>query len=471
MDKAKHMSSKAASWRELISGRNAAYSLVLFGATILHAVNVYITITILPSVVRDIGGLDYYAWNTTLFVVASILGAALATKLLHWAGPQRAYLAAAFIFGLGTLICALAPSMMILLAGRFVQGLGGGFLYTLTYALIRIVFAERLWARAIGLEAAMWGIATLAGPAIGGMFAELDAWRAAFWLLLVITVVFAVIALVILPTQHESEADNIGIAWLQLILLTAATLVLSWASILEDVGSIAVGIAAALILTIMLFLVEARARNRLLPSGALSFTTKLGALYAAAALLSIGVQPEIYVPYFIQMLHGQSPFIAGYLAALMSIGWTTGSLISAGWSNPAARRSIILAPMLMALGLAAAALFMPIHGQGDWTVLAPACLAFGVVGLGLGLGWPHLYTHILEAAPAKEQDLAVGAIVTVQLFAWSLGAAAAGMTANFAGITHPGGIEGASMAARWLFWLFALAPLLGLLAARRGVQA
>ena len=464
------MTPETTHWRELVSGRNAAYSLVLFGATILHAINVYITITILPSVVKDIGGLDYYAWNTTLFVVASILGAALATHLLQSLGPKGAYLVAAIVFALGTLVCALAPSMTVLLIGRFVQGLGGGFLYTLTYALIRIVFAERLWARAIGLEAAMWGVATLAGPAIGGMFAEFDAWRAAFWLLLAITGLFAAIALVILPRQQERPGEIAGIAWLQLVLLTAATLILSWASILEDGRAIAGGIAAAVVLTVALFVVEKRARSRLLPSDALNLRTRLGALYAAAALLSIGVQPEIYVPYFIQMLHGQSPFVAGYLAALMSIGWTTGSMISAGWSDPLARRSIIAAPLLMGSGLAVAAVFMPIHGAGDWAILAPACLAFGVVGLGIGLGWPHLYTHILDAARPEEQDVAVGAIVTVQLFAWSLGAAAAGMTANFAGITHPGGIEGASLAARWLFSIFALAPFLGLVVARRGVR-
>ena len=164
-----------AGWSELFSGRNLAYSLVIFGGTIIHAVSVYITITILPSVVRDIGGLDYYAWSTTLFVVASIIGAAIAPRLLASWGPRGAYLVAACTFALSTLVCAFAPSMPVLLAGRAIEGLGGGALYALSYSLIRIVFPERLWSRAIGAESAMWGVATLIGPTIGGVFAEFGA--------------------------------------------------------------------------------------------------------------------------------------------------------------------------------------------------------------------------------------------------------------------------------------------------------
>lgn len=171
-------------WSELFRGRNAIYALALGGSVALHALNIYIAITIMPSVVADIGGLDYYAWSTTVFVVASILGSALSSRLLQRAGARGAYAVAALVFGAGTIICALAPSMPLLLAGRFVQGFGGGFLYALAYGVIRLVFPEHLWARAIGLISAMWGIATLAGPAIGGVFAEIGAWRAAFWSLI-----------------------------------------------------------------------------------------------------------------------------------------------------------------------------------------------------------------------------------------------------------------------------------------------
>src|SRR5690606_19036993 len=159
---------------------------------------VFIATTILPTVVNDIGGIDYYAWNTALFVTASILGSALIPRLLAQANPRKAYLVAAIIFAAGTLGCGFASSMPVMLAGRAIQGLGGGMLLALSYAMIRIVFEDRLWPRAIALVSGMWGVATLIGPAVGGMFAELGVWRAAFWSLIPVIAIFAAIAMIIL---------------------------------------------------------------------------------------------------------------------------------------------------------------------------------------------------------------------------------------------------------------------------------
>src|SRR4051794_14822286 len=89
-------------WGALLGGRNGILSLALAGGVALHAVNVYITTTILPSVVADIGGMDYYAWNTSLFIIASIFAAAVSPGLLGRCGPRRAYLISAAIFALGS---------------------------------------------------------------------------------------------------------------------------------------------------------------------------------------------------------------------------------------------------------------------------------------------------------------------------------------------------------------------------------
>lgn len=450
-------------WGDLLSGRDGVRSLALAGGVALHAINVYIATTILPSVVRDIGGLDYYAWNTTLFVVASIVGSALSARLLGTLGPRGAYLAAAALFALGTLVCAAAPTMPVLLGGRLIQGFGGGLLFALSYAMIRLVFAEALWPRAMALVSGMWGVATLIGPAVGGVFAELDAWRAAFWTLIPVAASFALLALTVLPKRSGDANEHAETPALQLLLLTAAVLAVSAGSVAPGVAWSIAGLLAALVLAGALIATETRARHRLLPRGAFRLTAPLGALYATMSLLAVAVtSTEIFVPLFLQVLHAQTPLVAGYLAALMAAGWTLGSIASSGAGERGAARAVIAAPILAVVGTAALALLVPRPSGGEWSVLAPITAALAAVGFGVGLGWPHLLTRVLKVAPNDEQDLASASITTVQLFATAVGAALAGMVANLGGLTHPGGVAGTSGAAFWVFAVFALAPLAAL---------
>ena len=88
------MSTTFPGWTSLFSGTNTVRALALAGGVALQAINIYIATTILPSVVADIGGLDYYAWNTTLFVVASIVASALSARFLRRSGPRGAYVLA-----------------------------------------------------------------------------------------------------------------------------------------------------------------------------------------------------------------------------------------------------------------------------------------------------------------------------------------------------------------------------------------
>ncbi|MGY4395557.1 MFS family permease [Sphingomonas sp. UYAg733] len=454
-------------WAELFSGRRAIYTLILAGSVALHAVNIYVATTVMPDIVADIGGFDYYAWGTTLFVLASIIAAALSTQLLHGVGARNGYALAAVTFVAGTLGVALAPTMPVLLAGRFIQGLGGGLLYALAYGVIRLVFPERMWSRAIGFISATWGVSTLTGPAIGGIFAELSAWRWAFFSLIPLAVLFGGLAFTSLPHAGKRDDGSVAVPVWQLALLTASVLTLSAGSLAKtSFGAVSSVIGAAL-LFVLLIVVEARARARLVPRGGISFSTPLGALYATAGLLVLGMQPEIYVPYFLQVLHGQSPLLAGYLAALMAIGWTLGSILSSGWSTHRARSAIIAGPTLCLAGLALLAAFLPHRGGGDWLVLGPVCVGLVIVGLGIGFAWPHLVTSVFKAAPEGEQELAAGAVTTVQLLASALGAAAAGVVANMAGIASPG--ADGTLAAFWLPTTFAAAPalVLAMLLARR----
>lgn len=464
------MSTVQGTWAQLLRGRNAACSAALAGGVALHAINIYIATTVLPSVVADIGGLNLYSWNTTLFVVASILGSALTTRLLGRHGSKGAYAVAALAFMLGSATCALAPNMLVMLTGRTIQGLGGGFLFALSYSMINVVLPERLWPRAMALVSAMWGLATLLGPAIGGVFAELQAWRWAFGFLVPVTAVYGVLVWRLLPEKARAEGSANPVAMPQLLLLVGAVLVVSAGSASVDPIWNASGVVVASALMSMLVRLERRAVVRLLPASALSLRSPLLALYLTMGLLVVGMTSETFVPYFLQKLHGQTPLISGYIAALMAAGWTVSEVLSSGWKARGVRLAIINGPVLVLLGMLLLALSMPRSGDESGQALTLICVGLGLVGFGIGLGWPHLLTQVLVVTPVRDQDCAGASITTVQLFATALGAAFAGMIVNLAGLGDPGDAQGISAAATWLFGLFAFAPLAGIVTAVRAAR-
>ncbi|MCU7646612.1 MFS transporter [Pseudomonas piscis] len=439
-------------WSALLLGKNGLRSAALAGGVALHAINIYLVTTLLPSVVQDIGGLDYYAWNTTLFVVASIIGSVLSTRALAVLGPKLAYALAGVVFMLGCGLCALAPDMAWLIVGRSVQGLGGGLLFALPYAMIRLVFDEPLWPRAMALISAMWGMATLIGPAVGGVFAEHGSWRAAFWVLLPCTLLFMLLAVVLLPGRSREPMPRSPIPGLQLVLLTVMVLAISVGSISASALYNVLGLAVGLGLLLMVGAMENRSTKRLLPRGSLKPGSLLLPLYLSMALLVVGMTSEVFVPLFLQVLHHQTPLLAGYIAALMAAGWTLGALASSGLGVGAAARAVASAPLLVVAGLVLACLAMP--AGSSLATLGAICLAMVLVGGGIGLAWPHLLARVLESAPTDQKELAGASITTVQLVATALGAALAGMIVNLAGLGSGTDLAGAARAAGWLFGLY-----------------
>lgn len=148
--------SETGSWRELLS-RYLGTSIVLAGGVALYATNEFLTISLLPSTVADIGGSRLYAWVTTLYLVGSVVAATTVNTMLLRVGARSSYLMGLAVFGLASLVCAAAPSMQILVAGRTLQGIAGGLLAGLGYALINSTLPKSLWTRGSALVSAMWG--------------------------------------------------------------------------------------------------------------------------------------------------------------------------------------------------------------------------------------------------------------------------------------------------------------------------
>jgi hypothetical protein len=149
----------------------------------------------------------------------------------------------------------------------------------------------------------------------------------------------------------------------------------------------------------------------------------------------------------------------------MGGSWTLGSIGSSGVSSGRVDRVIIAAPLMGIAGMVTLAALVPVGSDGHWVSLLPICLALAVIGFGVGMTWPHLLTRIFKRADADDQNLASASVTTVQLFTTALGASLAGMIANMAGLSNPGGFAGTANAAMWLFSGFAVMSTLAFLSA------
>src|ERR1700757_810007 len=199
-----------AGWRALLAPRLVLILCVLLGGVLLRSMNVLVTATLLPSIVAELGGANLMSWPTTAFVASSIVAASGTSLVSTRFGNRRSFAAGALVYAAGGVLCAAAPSIGFVIAGRFVQGLGGGLLSALAYVLVRNAFPEALWPRVFGLLSGVWSVTVLIGPLIGGVFASYGHWRGAFVMVAGIGCLLGAGALFTLPADRRSDQAVTG---------------------------------------------------------------------------------------------------------------------------------------------------------------------------------------------------------------------------------------------------------------------
>ena len=453
------------SWRELLGPKNLGASTVLAGGVALYATNEFLTISLMPSAVADIGGVRYYAWVTTVYLVASVVAATTVHSLLLRLGPRWAYLLGLSVFGVGSLGCAVAPTMEVLLVGRGVQGAAGGLLAGLGYAVINTALPSSLWTKASALVSAMWGVGTLVGPAAGGLFAQFASWRWAFGILVILTAAMAVLVPIALPPRGDADVDvaRVPIPVWSLLLLGTAALMVSVAGIPHDWRATAALLAGGAVLVTVFIVVDRRVSAAVLPPSTFG-SGPLKWIYVTLGLLMAATMADMYVPLFGQRLAHLTPVAAGFLGAGLAVGWTVGEISSASLkSQRVIVRTVAIAPLVMASGLALAALTQ--YDNASVGLVAVWAAALVLTGIGIGAAWPHLSAWAMSRVddPA-EGPAAAAAINTVQLICGAFGAGLAGVVVNLTG-------TGGATSARWLFTtMAALAALVVIGSTRSGRQ-
>ncbi|WP_296341106.1 MFS transporter [Reyranella sp.] len=418
---------------------------VLVGGVLLHSMNVLMLATVLPSIVEDVGGATLMSLPTTLFLASSIVAACCTGYINAVVGARRAFATGALIFGLGALVCALASTMAHVIIGRFVQGFGGGLLAAMAYVLVRSTFPEMIWTRAITLLSGAWSMSILFGPLLGGAFATYGNWRGAFYAVTALACVLAVVAVRALPRTLTGHGARPRVPGLRVALISAAIFAMS-AAAASPVATVKAALFLAAIggLALMLY-IDRRAAAPLLPRDAFSFNTMTGIGLWLALLISASFSPlQLFVPTFLQVLHGLDPLAAGYMVAGGSLGWTVASIVVAGASPRWVARLLVMGPLAMAVALFGLAGLLP---------LKPFVLSIGpiiLLGIGIGSTWAFTAQRVMSGARKGEETVAASSVATVQQAGGALGAALAGLIANLAGLSGGLTVADVTAAAYWV---------------------
>ncbi|HVJ52578.1 MAG TPA: MFS transporter [Aliidongia sp.] len=433
------------SWSDVLGeGRLALFVLICLGVWLIAADSL-VTATIMPDIGRALGGYAYFGWATAGYLLGSVLAGASAGLLARRYGLRRATAAAALLYAAGCAMSAAGPDISVFLLGRLLQGIGGGWVGGFCSVAIGLVFPDRTLPKVYAAITSVWGVASVLGPLIGGVFADAGIWRWVFWFFAIQAVAVGAAAFVMLPKGENGETKA-GIAWPQLGLIGLGTAAIGLADLAESAFHSAALTVIGVFLLLAMVWYDERAVVRLLPQGSGDLKSRPGAGYAAQFLLTTASMGySVYGPALLQTLVGLNALSAGYVVAMEAVAWTVAGLAVSSLGGAWPGRMIRLGGVSAVAGIA-------------WSALAfPAGDVIGVVGAGVllgggfGLSWAFMCQRILAALEGDERGIGAAGISTVRLTGSAAGAALAAAVANLVGVSAGLTEDTAYAAGIWVF--------------------
>lgn len=448
-------------------GRRHLAPLVLVNLGVgMHAMIWYMASTVMPSVVQDLGSADSISWATTVYLVTTILGAVAMAGAKARFGAWWAMVGASVIVALGSLAAALAPSILLVLVGRALQGLGEGVLVALSYALVRELFTNAQVPRVFGIQAATWGITIFLGPLVGGWLTEVSSWRAAFIATALLPVPMLAMGARILRAHPRSDARVLPAPWWRLIMLTLGVLAIGAADRPPQPALGALLVLAGVALIALVLHLDKRRVPHLFPTSFPQWRHPVSLGLWILLLMPLAQAPVyVYGPYILQMYRVLSPTLAGYFGATHAMAWSITAILVARLPARWQPASILSGPTLLALGLG---------GLAATTAHQPLPLVLAslvVVGVGFGVCNMFVNQRIMASVQKGQEDTTAGAIPTLQGLGGAISAALAGLAGNAIGLDGPLNADIVHRASLALYGGGALLALLAVAMAWRFLQA
>src|SRR4051812_10944151 len=353
-------------------------------ATGLIAIDATILATAVPSVVKDLGGFTSFPWLFSVYLLAQAVSVPLYSKLADQVGRKPMLLTGFALFFVGSVLCGFAPSMLLLIIFRAVQGLGAGAILPISITVAGDIYTVAERAKAQGYLASVWAISSVVGPALGGVFSQFVSWR---WIFFVNIPLCLIAGWRLTRSFHEKiERRRHRIDYAGAVLLTIGLTALIMA-VLEggqawdwnSVPSFAAFTVGAVAM-VAFVLVERRAAEPIIPLGIFSrrliLTTTLISLGVGAILIGL----TSYVPTYLESTLGVVPIVSGLAVAALTLGWPISAALAGRlYLRIGFRSTVLIGIAITVIGAVAITLIAP---NPNTILVAVACFV-----IGFGLGW------------------------------------------------------------------------------------
>lgn len=392
--------------------------IALMLSTALVALDSTIIATAVPSVVRDLGGFSQFPWLFSTYLLAQAVSVPIYGKLADVVGRKPVILAGIALFLVGSVLCGVAWSLPALIAFRAVQGLGAGAVQPIALTMVGDMYSLEERSRVQGYLASVWGIASVVGPTLGGVFCEYVSWR---WIFFVNLPIGALAAWMLVRRFHESvdrrrhTVDYTGAALLTLgcTLVILALLEGGQAWAWTSAPGVLVPLAGVVLLGVFVR-VEQRAVEPVLPLWVLTHRVLVGGSLVSLCVGAILIGLSSYVPTYVQGVLGTGPLTAGFALAALTLGWPIAAALSGRIYLQIGFRDTALIGTAVVVAGSVGALWL---GRGTPVWWVGACCF--VIGIGMGLTASPTLVAVQSVVGWRER----GVVTSTNLFARSIGSA------------------------------------------------